>query len=148
MASSYTWATLHNTPRNPAARHTAALAQQVATDLARHGWALQRVSTDNASEFTSATFRQALAHADVRHTRICAGRPQSNGCVERVHQTILEECFRPTFPRALIPRFTALRTDLARYLQYYNHDRAHSGRRTQGRTPAQVLGAAKMWPSR
>ena len=117
-------------------------------DLARHGWPLQRVSTDNASEFTSATFRQALAHTGVRHTRIRAGRPQSNGCVEGVHQTILEECYRPTFARALVPRFTALRTDLARYLQFYNHDRAHTGRRTQGRTPAQVLGAAKMWPTR
>ena len=148
VASSYTWATLHNTPRNPAARHTAALAQQVAADLARHGWPLQRVSTDNTSEFTGTTFRQALAHAGVRHTRIRAGRPQSNGCVERVHQTILEECYRPTFARALIPRFTALRTDLAQYLRYYNHDRAHTGRRTQGRTPAQVLGAAKMWPQR
>ena len=148
VASSYTWATLHNTPRNPAARHTAALAQQVAADLARHGWQLQRVSTDHASEFTSATFTRALAHADIRHTRIRAGRPQSNGCVERVHQTILEECYRPTFARALVPRFTALRTDLARDRQYYNHDRAHTGRLTQGRTPAEVLGAAKMWPQR
>ncbi len=148
VASSYTWATLHNTPRNPAARYTAALAQRVATDLARQGWRLDRVSTDNAGEFTSATFTQALHRAGVRHTRIRAGRPQSNGCVERVHQTILEECYRPTFARALIPRFTALRTDLAQYLQYYNRHRAHTGRRTQGRTPAQVLGAAKMWPQR
>ena len=148
VASSYTWATLHNTPRNPAARHTAALAQQVAADLARQGWRLARVSTDNAGEFTSATFTEALRRADVRHTRIRAGRPQSNGCVERVHQTILEECYRPTFARALIPRFTALRRDLAQYLQYYNHDRAHTGRRTQGRTPAHVLGAAKMWAQR
>ena len=103
VATSFTWATLHNTPRNPAARHTAALAQQVAVDLARQGWRLQRVSTDNAGEFTSATFTDALRRAGVRHTRIRAGRPQSNGCVERVHQTILAECYRPTFARALIP---------------------------------------------
>ena len=148
VASSYTWATLHNTPRNPAARHTAALAQQVAADLARHGWRLARVSTDNAGEFTSATFTAALRRAGVRHMRIRAGRPQSNGCVERVHQTILEECCCPTFARALVPHFTALRTDLARYLEYDDHGGAHTGRRTQGRTPAQVLGAAKMWPQR
>ena len=135
VASSYTWASLHNTPRNPAARHTAALAQQVAADLARHGWRLQRVSTDNAGEFTSATFTDSRRRAGVRHTRIRAGRPQSNGCVERVHQTILEDCYRPTFARALIPRFTALRADLVQYLRYYNHDRAHTGRRIQGRTP-------------
>ena len=148
VASRYTWATLHNTPRHPAARHTAALAQQVAADVARYGWRLARVSTDNAGEFTSTTFTEALHRAGVRHARIRAGRPQSNGCVERVHQTILDECLRPTFARALVPRFTALRTDLAPYLRYYNHDRAHTGRRTKGRTPAQVLGAAKMWPKR
>ena len=39
-----------------------------------------------------------------------------------------------------------LRADLAQYLRYYNHD--HIGRCTQGRTPAQVLGAAKIWPQR
>ena len=148
VASSYTWATLHNTPRNPAAHHTAALAQHGARDLARHGWRLDRVSTDNAGEFTSATFTQALHRAGGRHTRIATGRPQSNGCVARVQQTILEECYRPTFARALGPRFTALRTDLRRYLRYYHHDRAHSGRLTQGRNPAEVLGAAKMWPQR
>ena len=148
VASSYTWATLHNTPRTPSARHTAALVQHVARDLARRGWRLDRVSTDNSGEFTSATFTDALQAAGIRHTRIAAGRPQSNGCVERVPQTILEECYRPTFARALVPRFTALRTDLARYLRYYNDDRAHTGRRTQGRTPAHVLGAAKMWPRR
>ncbi len=148
VASSYCWATLHNTPRNPSARHTAALAHQVAADLARHGWRLDRVITDNASEFTSATFTTAVRHAGVRHTRIRAGRPQSNGCVERVHQTILEECYRPTFAHALVPRFTALRQDLAAFLHEYNHDRAHNGRLTQGRTPAEVLGAAKMWPQR
>ncbi len=96
--------------------------------LARHGWRLQRVGTDNASEFSSATFTNALHQAGVRHTRIAAGRLQSNGCGERVHHTVLEECYRPTFARALIPRFTALRTDLERYLQYYNYDRAHTGR--------------------
>ena len=103
VASSYTWAALHNTPRNPSARHTAALVQHVARDLARRGWRLDRVSTDNSAEFTSATFTDALQAAGIRHTRIAAGRPQSNGCVERVHQTILEECYRPTFARALVP---------------------------------------------
>jgi len=38
-----------------------------------------------------------------------------------------------------------LRRELARYLEYYNFDRAHTGRLTQGRTPAEVLGAAKMY---
>ena len=31
-----------------------------------------------------------------------------------------------------------LRRELERYLVYYNYDRAHNGRLTQGRTPAEV----------
>ncbi len=48
----------------------------------------------------------------------------------------------------LAPRLTALRTDLERYLQYDNHDRAHTGRLIQGRTVAQVLGSTKRRPTR
>ncbi len=70
--------------------------------------------------------------------------PPSNGCVERVHQTILEACYRRTFARGLVSRFTALRQDLAAFLPDDNHDRAHNGRHN----PAEVLGAAKMWPPR
>jgi len=35
----------------------------------------------------------------VRHTFIHAGRPQTNGCVERVQGTILQECWKPAFAR-------------------------------------------------
>jgi len=31
------------------------------------------------------------------------------------------------------------------YLRYYNTERAHTGRWTSGRTPAEVLGKAKLW---
>jgi hypothetical protein len=56
----------------------------------------------------------------------------------------LEECWRPSFARSLVPRYTALRHDLDAYLDYYNFDRAHTGRHTNGRIPARVLGARKM----
>ena len=76
---------------------------------------------------------------------IHAGRPQTNGCVERVQGTILEECWKPAFARHLIPKQTGLRRDLVRYLEYYNTDRAHTGRWTRGRTPESVLGKTKIW---
>ena len=50
--------------------------------------------------------------------------------------------------RLPIPAGFALPTDLARYLRFYNDDRTNTGRLTQGRAPAEVLGAAKMWPTR
>jgi hypothetical protein len=40
--------------------------------------------------------------------------------VERVQQTILDECWKSAFARYLIPKQTGLRLDLGRYLRYYN----------------------------
>lgn len=146
VASAYVWAELHLTPRNPSARWTSALARRVAQDLAARGWRLETVMTDNGSEFRSHQFTQAIAQLGAEHRFIRAGRPQTNGCVERVQGTILEECWKPAFARYLIPKYTGLRLDLERYLRYYNTDRAHTGRWTKGRTPEEVLGKVKVWP--
>ena len=79
------------------------------------------------------------------HTHIRAGRPQTNGHVEALHKTILDECWRPAFARYLYPRYSALSRELDRYLLYYNNDRAHHGRITRGRIPADIVyGAHKM----
>ena len=142
VASAYTWAILQVTRRNPSAVWTSALARTVAADLASRGWRLERVMSDNASEFRSATFQATIAELDARHSFIRAGRPQTNGCVERVQQTILDECWKPAFARYLIPKQTGLRLDLERCLRYYNTER---GRWTRGRTPDEVLGKAKLW---
>jgi transposase InsO family protein len=146
VASAYLWAELHVTPRNPDARWTSALAQRVAAELADRGWRLEAVLTDNGSEFRNAGFTAAVTALGARHRRIRAGRPQTNGCVERAQGTILEECWKPAFARALVPKSTGLRRDLDQYLRYYNAERAHTGRWTRGRTPEAVLGKATMWP--
>jgi transposase InsO family protein len=70
--------------------------------------------SDNASEFRSATFGQTITKLGARHTFNRAGRPQTNGCVERVQQTILDKCWKPAFARYLIPKQTGLRLDLER----------------------------------
>jgi transposase InsO family protein len=146
--SSYLWAELHVTPRDPSARFTSALAHRVAGELRARGWALEAVLSDNASEFTSADFAAALAGLGARHRRIHAGRPQANGAIERVQLSVLEECWRPAFARYLIPKLTGLRRELARYVHHYNTDRAHTGRITRGRTPEEVLGKATIWTPR
>jgi transposase InsO family protein len=140
VASAYTWATLQVTRGNPSATWTSQLARQVASDLAARGWRLERVMSDNASEFRSATFQQTIATLGARPTFIRAGRPQTNGCVERVQQTILDECWKPAFARYLIPKQTGLKLDLERYLRYDNTERAHTGRWTRGRTPTRFSG--------
>ena len=103
------------------------------------------MTTDNGSEFRSQLFGDAVEGEGAKHRRIKAGRPNSNGCAERVQLTILEECWRPAFSRSLAPRITALERDLSDYLRYYNFDRAHTGRLTKGRVPGEIVfGARKM----
>ena len=55
--------------------------------------------SDNAQEFRSASFQATITQLGARHRFIRAGRPQTNGCVERVQQTILEECWKPASAR-------------------------------------------------
>jgi len=147
LASSFVWAELHTTPLNPSAKNTSRLAGRVAADLAAWGWRLERVTTDNGSEFRSSDFGDTLRELGTVQTRIHPGRPTSNGSVERVQRTILEECWRPSFARCLVPKIGGLERDLEHYLAYYNTERAHTGRYTAGRTPWQTLiGARKMRP--
>jgi transposase InsO family protein len=149
VASAYTWAELHATERNPRSRHTRDLLHRVAAELAAAGWKLREVTTDNGSEFRAREFGAAVARLGARQRFIRAGRPNSNGCVERVQLTILEECWRPAFARSLVPRSSALTQDLNEYLDEYNYDRAHTGRLTQGRVPADIVyGARKTSPGR
>lgn len=145
VASAYTWAFLRSEERNPSARRTAELAHLVARELKAAGWKLREVTTDNGSEFRAQLFRDAVEGEGGRQRKIKAGRPNSNGCAERVQLTILEECWRPAFSRSLAPKITALTRDLNEYLDYYNTDRAHTGRLTKGRVPADIVfGARKM----
>ena len=55
-------------------------------------------SPDNGNEFKGA-FSTAISQLQARHTSIRAGRPQTNGNVEALHKTILDECWRPAFAR-------------------------------------------------
>jgi transposase InsO family protein len=149
VASAYAWAQLRTSERNPRARHTRELLHRVARELKQAGWKLREVGTDNGSEFRSRQFGDAVEELDARQRFIKAGRPNSNGCVERLQLTILEECWRPSFARSLVPKMTALQRDLDEYLTDYNHDRAHTGRLTNGRLPADIVyGARKTRPVR
>ena len=143
VASGFLWAELHSSERNPRARFTAELVHRVARELKAAGWRLQELTTDNGSEFRAREFGQAVQALGARQRFIKAGRPNSNGCVERAQLTILEECWRPAFARSLAPKSTALERDLDEYLAYFNFDRAHNGRLTKGRVPADIVHGAR-----
>jgi transposase InsO family protein len=142
--SSFAWAELVSCPRgNPTGEQTSKLARRVASELRAAGWQLERVLSDNGGEYRSQVFRETLEELGARHTFIRAGRPQTNGAVESLHKTMLEECWRPAFARYLQVRFTGLKRDLAQWLRYYDFDRVHTGRLTRGRIPAEIVYGAR-----
>ena len=92
--SAYAWAELV-VARNEgtSADQTSALARRLARDLKAMGWRLERLLSDNGNEFGSAVFGETVARLGAQHARIRSGRPQTNGHVERLQRTILEECW-------------------------------------------------------
>jgi transposase InsO family protein len=149
LCSSFAWAELVICREgNPTAKQTSKLARRVARELKAAGWRLERVLCDNGNEFRGPLFQATVEHLGARVTHIHSGRPQTNGHVEALHKTILDECWRPAFARYLYPRFTGVRRELERYLAYYNHDRVHHGRLTRGRIPADIVYAARKMEAR
>jgi transposase InsO family protein len=76
-ASSFCWAELHVTLRNPDVCFASRLAHRVARDLRDAGWELERVSTDNGSEFRNHVFDAELERLGARRTLISPGRPRT-----------------------------------------------------------------------
>jgi transposase InsO family protein len=146
--SSFAWAELVRCPTGaPSQAQASRFARRIAKELQAAGWRLERVLSDNGNEFNLPGFPATIDQLGARHSRIKSGRPQTNGHVERLHRTILEECWRPAFARFLQVRYRGLQRELRAYLDYYNHERAHTGHITAGRCPADlVYGAQKMEP--
>ncbi|MDR7479739.1 MAG: integrase core domain-containing protein, partial [Armatimonadota bacterium] len=106
------------------------------------GWRVQRILTDQGSEYRGA-FEQACQALRIRHTRTRPRHAWTNGFVERLQGTILTELWRVEFRRRFFTHVAQLQVALDRYLGFYNHQRPHLGYRTQGRPPA-----ALFWTSR
>lgn len=86
---------------------------------------------------------RAVAQLGARHLFIRAGRPQTNGCVERVQQHpggVLEA----GFARYLIPEYTGLRLEVGATSAITTPTGLTPGG-GRGRTPEDVLGMVKMW---
>jgi transposase InsO family protein len=137
VASSFVWSQLAVTAHNPAAVHTSALAHQVAHTLAVNQWAFHAVTTDRGNEFVAHRFTDTLKDLGVEHRYV--SRPQTNGKVEQVHNTILQELWKPFFARYEPRGITHLREALNEYLHYYNNDRPHHGKWNQGTPPTTIM---------
>jgi transposase InsO family protein len=105
-----------------------------------HAICIQRVLTDNGTEFCgrqeSHPYELFLHLNNIEHTRTKVRKPQTNGAVERLNQTIQDEFYSVAFRKKLYRTVEEIQEDLDVFLQYYNRERTNQGRYCQGRTPA------------
>ncbi len=76
---------------------------------------------------------------DIEHTKTRVRRPQSNGCTERLNQTIQDEFYAVALRKKLYTTLEELQADLDEFMRYYNAERTNQGKRCQGRTPLQTF---------
>jgi len=109
----------------------------------RLGLAVGAVLTDNGREFCGTRethpYELLLAMEDIEHRTTRVRSPRTNGFVERMNRTLLDECFRVQGRQKWYVDPQEIQRDLDEYLAFYNFHRAHSGYRVRGRTPAQAL---------
>lgn len=109
----------------------------------RAGWRVQRVLTDGGPEFYGA-FDETCRHLGIRHTRTKPRHAWTNGFVERLQGTILQEHWRVAFRRRYFTRRLALQQSLDTFMRFYNDHRPHHGYRLRGQPPSALFwGAVK-----
>lgn len=81
-----------------------------------------RIISDNGPQFVANDFKAFIRLCGMTHVRTSPGYPQSNGKLERWHQTIKAECIRPGTPLSL----AEARRLVTEFVAYYNNERLHS----------------------
>ena len=81
-----------------------------------------RVISDNGPAFIAKDFKEFIRLSGMTHVRTSPYYPQSNGKVERWHQSLKRECIRPKTPLTL----EEARRIVAGYVHQYNTERLHS----------------------
>ena len=98
-----------------------------------------RVLTDRGTEYCGLPdkhpYQLFLQLNEIDHTKTKVKSPQTNGICERAHLTILNEFYRVTFRKKVYSDLETLQTDLDEYMNRFNHERTHQGKRCKGRTP-------------
>jgi transposase InsO family protein len=101
------------------------------------------ILTDNGREFCGREethpYELLLSMEGIQHRTTRVRSPRTNGFVERMNRTLLDECFRVAGRQTWYIEPDEIQRDLDRFLEYYNLHRSHQGYRLQGRTPAQAL---------
>jgi transposase InsO family protein len=135
--SRYAWGRLYTSKLPVTAVHL--LNEDVLPFCEKHGAQIKTVLSDNGREYCGKPDRHPyelfLQLEGIEHRKTKVARPQSNGFVERLHRTLLDEHFRIMGRKKWYEALDEMQKDLETYLNYYNRKRSHQGRNMNGRTP-------------
>ena len=81
-----------------------------------------RIISDNGPQFIAKDFKEFIRICGMSHVKTSPYYPQSNGKIERWHQTVKGGCIRPKTPLSLEDAKRAV----AEFVEYYNNERLHS----------------------
>lgn len=81
-----------------------------------------RIISDNGPQFVAKDFKEFIRVCGMTHVRTAPYYPQSNGKIERFHQSLKGECLRPGTPLNL----DDARRLVTGYVAHYNTVRLHS----------------------
>lgn len=81
-----------------------------------------RIISDNGPQFIAKDFKEFIRVSGMSHVRTAPYYPQSNGKIERWHQSIKKECIRPKCPT----NCDEAQRLISSFIEYYNNTRLHS----------------------
>ena len=81
-----------------------------------------QVISDNGPQFIARDFKEFIRISGMTHVKTSPFYPQSNGKIERWHQSLKRECIRPGVPLSL----EDARRLVEGYIDHYNRVRLHS----------------------
>jgi hypothetical protein len=79
-----------------------------------------------------------LAINDIEYSKTVRS-PQTNGICERFHKTNMQKFYQVALRKNLYSDLPTLQKDLDEWLDYYNNQRTHQGKKYCGRTPMATL---------
>jgi putative transposase len=88
----------------------------------KHPQARPRIISDNGPQFLARDFKEFIRISGMTHVRTSPYYPQSNGKIERWHQSLKKECIRPKTPLSL----DEAKRIVGEYVEHYNEVRLHS----------------------
>jgi len=137
-ATSFAWARLYT---DKSARSALDFLAHILKNA--HGARVRSILTDNGKEFTTHwksknhPFERVLKTRGIRHRYTKVQHPWTNGFVERLNRTILEEFYQVVLRKKRYDTVKELQTDLDQFIFVYNFNRPHQGYKLKGRVPAE-----------